>query len=234
MWRAARSLGLRAGIDLDRFPTFLTRRGLLARVIRELEVSHVVDVGANAGQFGSELRAIGYRGPIAAFEPVPEAFSRLEQVAHRSPPWTATRVAIGATAHRATLQVATATEVSSFLPVTERFAAFDHTRTTETIEVDVRPLDEVYAPSQPARILLKSDTQGYDLEVLAGGPHVLSAAVAVHIELAVRPNYVGAPSWTEVLAVLEREGFVLAGLFPVDVDERLRLVELDGIFVRAS
>ncbi len=45
--------------------------------IESREISTVVDVGANIGQFGESLRADGYRGRIVSFEPTGSAFQIL-------------------------------------------------------------------------------------------------------------------------------------------------------------
>ena len=52
----------RIGYDIVRFPTL--------RYLKSLEVSVVLDVGANSGQYASELRALGYNDRIVSFEVV--------------------------------------------------------------------------------------------------------------------------------------------------------------------
>lgn len=231
--RLTRRVSRRAGVDLERFPSFLTRRGLLARVLREMGVDEIVDVGANRGQFGMLVRDLGYAGPITSFEPVPYAYEALRAVAERSPPWRTAQTALGSTRETRALNVAEATEVSSFLTPNAGYRdMFSGSRTRETLDVQIERLDDVFTPRPRSRVLLKTDAQGFDLEVLAGAEHALAAAVALHIELSVRPIYEGSPNWLDVIAAVEDHGFVLSGLYPVDVNPNLHLVELDGVFVR--
>ena len=102
--------------------------------------------------------------------------------------------------------------------------------------IDVRRLDDL-VPSLPVlgqaqRALLKTDTQGFDLEVIRGAHAFLARTVAIQIELSVLPIYADAPTYQYVIDELHGLGFDLSGLFPVTLDADLRVIELDGIFVR--
>jgi hypothetical protein len=45
--------------------------------LADLDVNCVLDVGANARDYGAMLRRLGYRGRIVSFEPVLATFTRL-------------------------------------------------------------------------------------------------------------------------------------------------------------
>jgi hypothetical protein len=76
------------------------------------------------------------------------------------------------------------------------------------------------------------DTQGWDLEVLAGAERTLDRVVALQSEVSVRPIYDGMPGLTESLQTFEERGFLLSGLFPVNVDRDFAAVEFDCVAVR--
>ena len=59
----------------------------LTKLLRRMSINCVIDVGANKGQFASELRAAGYRGHICSFEPVPLTFSELGARFRGDPRW---------------------------------------------------------------------------------------------------------------------------------------------------
>ncbi len=75
----------RAGYDLVRLneDSHLWRRN---RLIKLAGVNLILDVGANTGEFAKTMRAYFYRGRIVSFEPLREAFGKLDRHARRGPP----------------------------------------------------------------------------------------------------------------------------------------------------
>ena len=63
-------------IEVIKYPTpELDRR---IKLLKHYNIDVVLDVGANIGQYASELRNIGYSGRIISFEPTTAAFKKLE------------------------------------------------------------------------------------------------------------------------------------------------------------
>lgn len=233
----ARAGLFRAGVEVDRFPRTQTLAGLLHTVLRDRRIDTVIDVGANTGQFGRLVRSLGHRGPLVSFEPLAEQAAVLRDTARRQPPWAVHEIALGATAGRRAINVADESMLSSFLPASAHYdeLMLDDTTTTAR-EVRIETLDAV-AYEEPLlrtarRILLKTDTQGFDAEVLAGAEATLARVEALQVELSVRPIYDGAPGWIPFLAEIEAKGFALAGMFPANTDRHLRLIDVDAVFVR--
>jgi FkbM family methyltransferase len=214
----------------------------LRAIIARYDIDVVVDVGANFGQFHDMVRnEVGFTGPVVSFEPVSSFRSRLEARRHTDLGWHVEPFALGSTTQRAVIHVMKSPGLSSLkapdlqamltlLPAPE-LASVDG---EETIEV--RRLDDLVA-AIPAlggakRALLKTDTQGFDLEVIRGAPEFLSQTVAIQIELSVLPIYAEAPTYHDVIEELHALGFDLSGMFPVTLDPDLRVIEFDGIFVR--
>jgi FkbM family methyltransferase len=211
----------------------LVRRALLDR----LTVNCALDVGAHRGEYANDLRAAGYRGEIVSFEPGAAAFAVLEARAASDPGWRVHRLALGREAGRAQLGVARASNFSSFLAPT-RFSLdwYGDSAVEHEEEVDVERLDAVFAAvtahvSEP-RVLLKTDTQGWDLEVLAGAEGCLDRVLALQVELSVRRLYEASTGWLDALAALADAGFRPAHLATVGRDAALGIVELDGLFIR--
>ena len=85
------------------------------------------------------------------------------------------------------------------------------------------------------RVLIKSDTQGHEVEVLRGagacglGPEV----VAVLVELAAQPIYHDQPAMTTVMDLIMDDGFTAVAFEPLfQSSDGLRIVELDALFLR--
>lgn len=192
-------------------------------------IDTVLDVGANVGQFALKLRRLGYRGRIVSFEPDPRSYPRLVEAMRHDSRWTGVPLALGEGECDAPLQLARSSVVTSFLTPIDRDWV-DH-----AVSVHVRRLDAIWAelfPTPPGRVLLKTDTQGYDLNVFRGGTGILPHVHAVLAELSVVPIYEHAPTITESLAEYERAGFLLHDLAVVNRTPDGAILEYDGLFVR--
>lgn len=197
----------------------------------------MLDVGANAGQYGSMLREHGYTGWIVSFEPVQSAFAELEDVAGGDRRWRAFRLALGSSAERRTIAVAGVSQLSSFRSFSrqglEELPAASEIVGAE--EVEVTTLNEAWEEAVRGlphrRVFLKLDTQGWDLEVLAGGDRVLPRLAGLQLEAALRPIYEGAPTFGQTLEQVTGLGFGLTGIFPVNRDSLFRLLEVDCVFI---
>lgn len=216
----------------------------LERLFRRLGVDAVLDVGANVGQFHEFLRLfLRYDGLIVSFEPIRELYEHVERLARADPRWTAHRLALGDVDSSAVINVFAERTLSSFLERDEQalraMGYSKYLRETElarTEEVPVRRLDGVlheYIPDPGARIFLKSDTQGFDMSVIRGATGCLDRIAALQIELSIRHVYKGAPSYSEALRELTALGFEITGMFPVQRDPQLRVVNFDCVMINS-
>jgi FkbM family methyltransferase len=234
----ARNFLRRRGFEVVR--TDLPETNLLAlhldRVFARLATDVVLDVGAGGGDFGTLLRRNGYTGRIASFEPVSDSFGHLERNSAADPAWQAFHLALGSEDGTADINVSESRVFSSFLDRSgysaEEFGRWSETVRTES--VPVRRLDGLAgeALGGGARAHLKMDTQGFDLEVLAGASGCLDRIASIQSEVSVHPIYEGMPALSESLARFEELGFGISGLFPVSYDSNLEVVEFDCVAVR--
>lgn len=235
----ARLKGLlhRAGWEITRYPAPDTLGWNLRAAIRNRQVRLVIDVGAHVGEFASLVRqAVGYDGQLVSFEPARESFERLSAEMAGDTRWTGHRLALGSADASLKLNAYENTVFNSFRDVNEfgrEILPGEELTTTGTESVEVRRLDEVVESEGP--ILLKSDTQGYDLEVLAGATALMDRIEVIVLELPVRNIYEGAPTMLEMLTQLDDLGYELLTLAPVTRDPAyFRVIEFDGIFVHAA
>ena len=209
----------------------------LSWVLDALDVTCVLDVGANTGQFGRRLRAAGYPGRIVSFEPVAAIADQLRLATREDPDWWVRQVATGAEDASAEINVVPGT-MSSLLPASafgrkwsDRLGE-SHTETIAVHRLDGL-LDEVTAGLDSPRLFLKMDTQGFDLPTLTGLGDRIDEVVGLQSELAAVPIYDGMTRYTEQLTAYEAHGFELSGLFPVTHDApTLRIIEFDAVMVR--
>ncbi|MDP9466175.1 MAG: FkbM family methyltransferase [Actinomycetota bacterium] len=213
----------------------------LRDVLRRYRVDCVIDVGANRGQYVHRLRKAGYKGVVHSFEPVAEVFAQLAAAAAQDPLWHVHQVALGRETGELEMNVVPGTLSSLLAPSTfgaARYERFNDQLSTQ--QVPVRRLED-YLPDiagtedVPARILLKLDTQGFDLEAFAGVGALTPNVVALQSEVALMTIYEHMPRLPEALAVYEEAGFEVSGLYPVSRDQRTgRVLEYDCVMVRAD
>ncbi|WP_435229121.1 FkbM family methyltransferase [Streptomyces sp. Tue6028] len=203
------------------------------------EVNCVFDVGANAGQYGRQLRRLGYTGRIVSFEPTAEAFAKLSEAAEEDPDWWVYQVGLGREDATRSIHVGWNT-MNSLLPPSDygkdRYKRFARTRTEE---IEIRRLDgmmdKALAGLGDPRPYLKMDTQGYDLEVFAGAGDRAGEFVGMQSEVATLRLYEGSPRMGEAIAVYEGSGFEITGMYPVSREAATgRVVEFDCVMVRAA
>lgn len=232
-----------AGLDIVKYPPadweWAGSRFILARTLQQLAIDCVLDVGANRGQYGRQLRDLGFRGQILSFEPVRDNFNALEECAAKLGPWKCFNFALGAVAGDAEIHVTEEDVFSSFLqPMEESLERFPSSRVTRVETVQVRRLDAVLeecAAGVPgSRLYLKLDTQGFDLQVLAGASGVMDKILALQTEISFRPIYHGSPGYEDSLRAFQAQGFGVVDFMPVVRDSAgLCAVEMDCVMARS-
>jgi FkbM family methyltransferase len=213
----------------NRFQEFFQMKQLLD----ELRINLVLDVGANTGQYASDVRALGYSGMIFSFEPVERSYERLRGAFRDDPQWQGRQVALGDKAGEMTMNVIPdLTEMSSLLQPRGSWPSIVEE------SVQVRRLDELFdeiaAGVPDPRAFLKMDTQGYDLRVFEGAAGCLERVHGLESELSVRPLYEGMRSYTEALATYDAAGFILAHVSVVSRDSDGELAELNCFMKRVD
>ena len=234
---AVHRLGLAAGVDL------VSLRGLRhagerrARLLRSWGAGLVIDVGANSGQFGLDLRRHGYLGRIVSFEPLAAPFRILAERAHGDPLWDVEPVALGEHDGSVPMHVArnngASSSVLAMLPLHQGVAPEANYIAVE--EVQMRRLDDAIGAHDrgDVPVFLKLDVQGYEDSVLRGGAETLGRVAGLQVELSLAPLYEGAPTFQDMLRFLDGAGFELVGVEPGLTDPQTgRVLQIDGIFAR--
>ncbi|MHB1232214.1 MAG: FkbM family methyltransferase [Burkholderiales bacterium] len=220
VWGISKGLQLPQS-QLDR----MSELSFLRRLLDQLQVDCVLDVGANRGQFARELRGIGYEGRLISFEPIASEFSVLEKRFEDDPKWRGYQIALGSKSESMSITIPKLTVMSSLL---ETEVAEKGTR-KETVEV--KRLDNVLPALVTefgvSRIFLKMDTQGYDLEVFKGASGCIDMIQGIQSELSVQPLYKNMPHYLEALDAYEGAGFDLYNLSVVNRIASGGLLELN-------
>jgi FkbM family methyltransferase len=241
MKRAIARFAERAGYSLIprwRLPR-LAMAMRLQQIFSDYEIDTVIDVGANKGQYRHFLRhEVGFEGVIESFEPLRELADALSRWAARDDAkWLIHACALGIERGEQVFNRMAASDFSSFrdpLP-NARLPQSAKNTVVERVPVQVKTLDEEFDGGQRnlRRTYLKLDTQGSDLDVLAGGSRVIPLLPALQTEISFCPLYDGMPDYKTSIAAFEQRGFSIADLFLVATDGNHRALEFDCVMVRA-
>lgn len=227
----------RFGYDLHRFLPTSSPDAQLAQVLKTFGIDLVLDIGANTGQYGQLLREVGYRGRIVSFEPLADAHAALLATSAGDRAWSAApRTAIGDQDGTTEINIAGNSASSSVLDMLESHrAAAPHSAYVGKDIVPIARIDSAAAPlvAGAANIYVKIDTQGYESQVLAGGPATIAAAAAVQLELSLTPLYAGQPDFDVMLTAMAAQGMVLWAMWPGFADPATgRILQAEAIFAR--
>lgn len=199
--------------------------------MKELEIESVLDIGANVGQFGVDLRRHGFRGQIFSFEPIAHVAYELEKTALRNPPWEVIKSGLGAKSEFRIINVARNSALSSsfleMLPT--HLSAFPASYTEMKQEVKVSTLDEAVSDLKLNlhKSLIKIDVQGFESEVLKGGQETISKVPLCYFEASVVPLYRSELSLLDLLQEFSHLGHYLEDLFRGVVDPNGKLLQVD-------
>lgn len=237
-------LGLRAnmllrplGLRLSRSPGAADRRR--ARLMQRYGIDIVIDIGANTGQYAMLLRDCGYTGKIQSYEPLPSAFSQLRSRAASDLLWTPINQAVGEKTETVLMHVAANSVSSSILSVAElhRQAAPGSDSIAE-IMVQSTTLDAILSPLVGNSVMVKADTQGFELPILKRAGSLLNSVRLIEIEMSLVELYQGQALFREVDDFLLARQFELKsieeGFFDASTGELLQIDAIYGSTNRCS
>lgn len=217
----------------------LTAENHLRLLLDCLGVTHVVDAGANRGQYALMLREIGYTGGIFSFEPVAENFIALQKKSLNDDRWHVFNYALGSSEAEAMINVTNASVFSS-LYTPNQFSEQKFGKEKISVErqeqISIKRLDTVLeqllADDKAARVFLKMDTQGHDMEVFLGSERSLGSIVGLQSELSVTNIYQGTPNYIDSLTAYRDKGFEVTGLYPISRDHQSMVIIEYDCFMR--
>ena len=227
----------KVGLDLHRLKLASSSNYQLLKALNRFEVDLVLDVGANVGQFASELRNVGFQGEIISFEPLSTAYQALTAAARTDQKWQVySRSAIGDYDGEIEINIAGNSVSSSILPMmeshslAEQRSAYIGTEKTPIFKLDSVAPTYLEKSHQP---FLKIDTQGYEWQVLNGACAILPRLKGILCELSLIPLYQGQRLWLDIIYYLQSEGFTLWSIQPGFTDPRDgRTLQVDATFFK--
>ena len=203
------------------------------RLLDDVKVSTLIDVGANRGQFALLVLDRFPTADIHSFEPLPAEGEVLRSVV--AAPLTCHALALGASAGEATFYVTSKRDSSSLLvPGAAQTAASGITLTAATKVRVARLTDVLDVATLPQPILMKIDVQGGELDVLKGAEDALPLIDAIYTEVSFVTLYEGQPLASEITAYLHQQGFELRGVYNHFFAAGVGPTQADFLYVRSA
>src|SRR5712691_12575705 len=172
----------------------------------------ILDVGANVGQSVKRFKTVFPSSVIHSFEPSRETFAVLKQnLAHEENVF-AWPCALGSSVGEQLFQENIESDMSSFLELSK--AGWGEVKKQE--KVAVTTVDQFLAERSITTVdILKSDTQGYELEVLKGAEQAMrqNRIGLIYFEFIFAEMYRNLPPFDEVYRHLVDRDFLLVAIY---------------------
>lgn len=196
----------------------------------DLQVRHILDVGANVGQSAVEFRKVFPEAVVHSFEPVESTVEVLKKnVADASV--HVHQLALGASPGRVKMQVSRDVDTSDMNSIGEPHPYLEDQVLVKEV-VEMTTLDKWCAKARIEQVdFLKIDTEGHDLEVLKGATGLLArhAIKLIDIEVGNNPMNTFHAPFNAVSEFLWSNDMLLFGIY----DQHQEAPEI-GHFLRRS
>lgn len=214
--------------------------GDIAQLLHGQSPAVIFDVGANEGQTAAEFVNHFPQAQIFSFEPFPAAYEKLMANVRPWPQVVPIPLALGTKAEVHKFYVSSYSPANSLLPTAAAAAPAllsDAMRSQSAIEVTVNTLSAYCRNNKIETIdILKTDTQGFDLEVLQGGDELLKnhQVAIIFCEVLFALLYEKQAYFKDILAYLTEREFELVGLYNPFRTPVQSLAWADALFVNRT
>ncbi len=203
---------------------------LLKEQFSETDKIIFFDIGANIGQTALKFNAYFAGAVIYSFEPVKATFEKLQKTVAHCTNIKIFNLAFGESQGKIEIYHRSNSEWNSLVPVLNETAKFGGA-TSEFINAET--LDHFIQVNGIKKIhLLKSDTEGYDLNVLHGAQESLKHQVFdyLYLEVGMRNGDMQHTYLVEVITYLEQFNYRFSGLFEKVYMENYVLCYANALF----
>lgn len=214
-----------------------TQRNCFQKILKENKINVVIDVGAHAGETGQMLREKGkFTGKIISFEPIQEKFSLLQKKAGQTPPWECHHCALGNETGTKQLTIFNNPYGSSFLSINSTLQKECNLQKSREETVQIKRLEDLFpslcGPSDS--VLLKLDTQGFEMPILEGAGKYLQRICLIKLEASFIPLYEGETLIGEMIQYMRSKNFIPVLIEQGHISETLYQLQADIIFLNET
>ncbi|WP_181248536.1 FkbM family methyltransferase [Flavobacterium magnum] len=227
---------------------FLYRRGYKINKVSTLALLHedylkavsgyirknpvLFDVGANVGQTVSKFKVVFPTSEIHSFEPSKVCFDVLKDSHKSTHNLVLNNVAVGSEKGSLDFNEYSWSSLNSLLK-----RSFTKSELIDSYKVDVITIDEYCKSNSIFKIdLLKTDTEGYELQVLKGASQMMdeNRIQFVYVEVFFYENYIGQSSFGDVYNYLSGKGFNFVRFYAFEYTGEGLASRTDALFINKN
>jgi FkbM family methyltransferase len=225
------------GYDISHFTPISHPIARRKQILESYGIDTVLDIGANSGQFGRQMRTdLGFAQRIVSFEPLSAAFGLLKANAKGDPAWEIFNYAMGDVEARLDINIAGNSYSSSLLNMLpSHLNSAPESRYVGKETIEVKTLDSIFGDlcKTSTNVYMKIDTQGFESKVLKGAEQSLPRIDTIQMEMSLVPLYDGELLFNDMCSLMASKGYTLIALENGFSDRTTgQLLQVDGIFHR--
>lgn len=214
-----------------------TPEGKVVITLQNHDIDTVIDIGANIGQTGENLRKWGYKGDIISVEPLPSLQETLKEKAANDPKWIILpSLALGETNKDIEINISESSDMSSILETSdELLEALPKAKAINNVTIPMKTLDALYKELNldGKKVFIKMDTQGYEMNILKHGEEALKQATGLRLEMSLFEVYKGETLMADIMMFLKERGFNPHMIWETYFSRKLnRQLQADGVFYK--
>ncbi len=206
-------------------------------VVLPRNITTVLDIGANNGEFSKEIFTHLPNAEVYAFEPLSDCFATMQKALEHNPHFHALNTALGDTTGQTTIQRSSFHPSSSLRTMAALHKTlYPKTAGAKTETIEIARLDDIAKNIQlNGSLMIKLDVQGFEDKVIAGGTETFKKASLILIETSFVELYEGQPLFGDIHDQLRSLGFSYYGAATEHRNPKTgELLYQDSIFVSSK
>lgn len=208
------------------------------KIMNHYNIDLLFDIGANTGQYGELMRTLNYKGDFVSFEPLNDAYAKLEKASKKDNKWLIKNYALGTENSKSIINIAGNSVSSSILDMEDsHINSAPDSKYIGQQEIEIKVLNEVFLSyyKQGNKVMLKIDTQGYEKQVLEGSLDILDKVTLIQMEMSLVTLYENEMLYLDMIHYLDNKGFrLIAFENGFSNPETGELLQVDGIFINKN
>lgn len=203
-----------------------------SKLFEDYKFNNLIDVGGNIGQF-SLFASQNNIKKILIFEPIAECSFKIKKIFKDNKNIKIFSFALGNKNESKKIYLTNKIDSSSFFRPSLLLKKKLNIYSNHTKTVNIYRADKILSREfNSDKILLKIDTQGYELEILKGFGKKIYLIYGIYCECSFIKIYEGQPLYKDILKYLNSKNFYLAKIYNKNYLDNKKLFQADFLFLQ--